>query len=201
MPRLTDLDFDALLTAAAAAAARAADPESAFAALTAAAQAGLGDPDAAAAPGGLMAGERDYRIGGVFLVTPDRRYNMLVASAGFPTEQRRLAIPIDWNHPGVVVAEGRPVLVANTDADAGFRQFLRTSRMGSSIYHPFFAQRRLVGQIVAAAQARLTYDATDLARLGRLAAAAALVWTARDGAAWLSADYPAPDLWRAEEHA
>ncbi|SDX43048.1 GAF domain-containing protein [Albimonas donghaensis] len=201
MPRLTDPEFDALLLDAAAGAAAAEDLERAFAALTAAARAGLGDPDAAAAPGGLKAGERDYRIGGVFLVTPDRRYNMLVASAGFPPEQRRLCIPIDWNHPGVVVADRRPVLVANTDADAGFRQFLKTSRMGSSIYHPFFAGGRLVGQIVAASQARLTYDATDLARLGRLAWSAALSWASRSGEAWLAADYPAPDLWRAEEHA
>ncbi|MEE3099939.1 MAG: GAF domain-containing protein, partial [Pseudomonadota bacterium] len=156
---------------------------------------------AAAAPGGQKEGERDYRIGGVFLVTPDRRYNMLVASAGFPPEQRRLSIPIEWNHPGAVVARERPILVADTDEDAEFRQFLKTSRMGSSIYHPFFSGGRMVGQIVAAAQARRTYDATDLARLGRLAWSAALSWTAREGDRWLAADYPAPDLWRAEEHA
>lgn len=193
--------FAAALSTALAEAAAAPALEPALAALTQAAHAALGDPDAAARPGALLPGERDYRVAGVFLVTPDRRYNMLVANRGFPPEQRRLAIPIEWNHPGEVVRTGRPILLENTDAHGEFRQFLKTSRMGSSVYHPIHAGGALVGQIVAAAQARNTYDAEDLARLATLAHAAALVWQAKDGPAWLAADYPAPDLWRAEAKA
>lgn len=172
--------------------------EAALGHLTGAAQALLGDRAAAARPGALKAGECDYRVAGVFLVTPDRAYNMLVASRGFPPEQRRLAIPIGWNHPGEVVRTERPILLENTDDHGEFRQFLKTSRMGSSIYHPVSVGGRLVGQIVAAAQARWTYDADDLSRLSLLAAAAALAWSACDGPAWLARDYPAPDLWRSE---
>ena len=161
----------------------------------------LGDPDRAAVPDTLKPGERDYRIGGTFLITPDRAYNMLVGAHGFPPEQRRLMIPIGWNHPGLVVAEQRPLLVADTDQDDRFRQFLKTSRMGSSLYVPVFAGGRMIGQIVAAAQPRGTYDATDLDRLGVLGAAATMVWHRFDGEAWLRADYPAPDVWRAEDHA
>lgn len=162
----------------------------------------LGDYGAAIRPGALHEGERDYRVAGVFLVTPDRRYNMLVGNVGFPAEQRRLMIPIAWNHPGQVVATGKPILLPDTDRESGrFRQFLKSSRMGSSVYAPIHAEGVLVGQIVAAAQARGTYDAEDLARLQILAAAAALAWRAQDGAAWLAADYPAADAWRAEERA
>lgn len=186
---------------AVAAADRADDLEAALLPLASVAHDILGDPSAAGRPGALKPGERDYRVAGVFAITPDRRYNMLLASVGFPMEQRRLAIPIGWNHPGHVVETGAPLLLGNTDEHGTFRQFLKTSRMGSSMYHPIRAGGRMVGQIVAAAQARNTYDAVDLDSLAVLAAVAGLVWAARDGDAWLADDYPAPDLWRAEERA
>lgn len=199
--RPDDGAFAARLSQALGEAAEAGTLEPALAALTGCAYDALGDHAAAERPGALKAGERDYRVSGVFLVTPDRRYNMLVGNVGFPAEQRRLAIPIAWNHPGEVVRTGAPILLENTDEAAEFRQFLKTSRMGSSVYHPIHAGGALVGQIVAAAQARWTYDAADLARLATLARTAALVWQAKGGAAWLAEDYPAPDLWRAEEKA
>jgi len=203
MPRPDDAAFLDALAPALAEAAAASDLEAALTPLTGLAHALLGDPEAAARPGMLKAGERDYRISGVFLISPDRRYNMLVANRNFPAEQRRLSVPIEWNHPGEVVRTGKPILLKNTDEEERFRQFLKTSKMGSTIYFPIFAGSpgTLVGQIVAASQARTTYDEGDLARLGLLAAAAALIWEAKDGAAWLAADYPAPDLWRAEENA
>lgn len=193
--------FSAALGGALQAAVDAADCEAALRELCRAAYSTLGDHTAAMRPGALQDGERDYRVAGVFLITPDRAYNMLVGNVGFPAEQRRLMIPIEWNHPGRVVTTGTPILVADTDAEAGrFRQFLKSSRMGSSIYFPIRVGGVLVGQIVAAAQARGTYDGSDLARLGALAAAAALVWRAHDGSRWLADDYPAADAWRAEEH-
>jgi signal transduction protein with GAF and PtsI domain len=191
--------FLAGLAGALAEAAAAPELEAALLALTALAQDTLGDPEAVLRPGALRGGERDYRVAGVFLITPDRRYNMLTANVGFPPEQRRLAIPIEWNHPGEVVRTGRALLLENTEEHPSFRQFLRTSRMGSSIYAPVRAGGAMVGQIVAAAQVRWTYGAADLTRLELLAALAGEVWAAQNGAAWLAADYPAPDLWRAEE--
>jgi putative methionine-R-sulfoxide reductase with GAF domain len=186
---------------AAASVAAAGDLEQALRGFSRAAHAVLGDHAAAARPGALREGERDYRVAGVFLVTPDARYNMLVANIGFPPEQRRLMIPIAWNHPGRVVATGEAILIRDTDAETGrFRQFLKSSRMGSSVYAPFFSEGRVAGQIVAAAQARGTYEETDLARLRALAAALGLAWRAWEGAGWLARDYPAPDAWRAEEH-
>lgn len=202
MPRPSADAVLAALDPALAQAAAAPDPEAALLPLTGLAHDLLGDPEAPARPGALKPGERDYRISGVFLVSPDRRYNMLVANRNFPPEQRRLAVPIEWNHPGEVVRTGLPILLKNTDEDARFRQFLKSSRMGSTIYAPIFAgpDGALIGQIVAAGQARHTYDEDDLARLGLLARAAALAWQAKDGAAWLAADYPAPDLWRADRN-
>lgn len=194
-------DFAAACRTAAEAGRRAADLEAALRPLTRLARDALGDPAAATRPGALKAGERDYRVAGVFVVTPDRAYNMLVASVGFPPEQRRLAIPIDWNHPGRVVATERPLLLANTDEHAEFRQFLASSRMGSSVYHPIHAGGRMVAQIVAAAQARGTYGGADLDALGALASLAGWAWIEHAGDDWLAADYPPPDLWRAEERA
>ena len=199
--RLEDVEFMRAAGAAIAALPEAGEFETALNHLAKAAVDLLGDPDRGAVPGALKAGERDYRIGGTFLITPDRAYNMLVGAQGFPPEQRRLMIPIGWNHPGLVVAEERPLLVADTDQDTRFRQFLKTSRMGSSLYQPIMVGGRMVGQIVAAAQPRGTYDAVDLDRLGLLGAAAALVWRRFDGDTWLRADYPAPDAWRAEDQA
>lgn len=198
-PTVPDGAFAAALGAALGAALDEAEEEAALGRLTALALDMLGDHGAAARPGALREGERDYRVAGVFAVTPDRRYNMLVANRGFPPEQRRLAIPLDWNHPGEVVRTGRPILLEDTDRHQTFRQFLKTSRMGSSVYFPILLEEGHVAQIVAAAQARGTYGPADLARLGALAGAAGLVWQARGLGAWLARDYPAPDLWRAEE--
>lgn len=195
-PRPEPEAFEPVLRAGLRDAEAAGDAEGALHALARVAHRCLGDPRA-----DVRAGERDYRIAGVFLVTPDRRYNMLVGNVGFPPEQRRLMIPIGWNHPGRVIATGEPILIRDTDAEAGrFQQFLKSSRMGSSLYAPIRAGGALIGQIVAAAQARFCYAAADLARLELLAVAAGLVWAAKDGAAWLAADYPARDAWRAEDH-
>jgi len=184
-----------------AAALRANDLESALSALTRLAYDGVGDHDAGTIPGRLKPGERDYRVSGVFLITPDRKYNMLVANQGFPPEQRRLCIPVEWNHPGEVVRTEAPILLENTDDHAQFRQFLKTSRMGSSLYHPIVGPYGMVGQIVVAAQARQTYNADDVSRMRLIAEAAALVWENCGGTEWLASDYPPPDAWRAEEHA
>jgi putative methionine-R-sulfoxide reductase with GAF domain len=192
---------EALATAARAArdAAVASECEAGFAILTAAARDLLGDRNGAARPGALKPGERDYRVSGVFLVAPDRRHNVLTAGQGFPPEQRRLSIPIGWAHPGHVVRTEAPLLLENTDSHAEFRQFLKTSRMGSSLYMPVFDGRALIGQIVAAAQARDSFDAADLGPMRLLAAAAGLVWQATGGARWWAADHPADDAWYAED--
>lgn len=199
MARWTSEQFEDALRAAVTAAARETDPETGLGHLTQLAHDGLGDPAAIDRDGALLPGERDYRVAGVFAITPDRRYNMLLANRGFPPEQRRLCIPIEWNHPGEVVRTQAPILLENTDDHGQFRQFLKTSKMGSSLYHPIVTPDGMVAQIVSAAQVRWTYDRTDLDRLNMLAQIAALVWTATGADAWLRSDYPADDVWRAEE--
>ena len=76
------------------------DVESALRYLTAATQEVLGDKEAHLRPGGLRAGERQFTDSGIFLITPDRQHNLLVAEHGFPPEQHRLRIPIDLGPPG-----------------------------------------------------------------------------------------------------
>lgn len=175
------------------------DVEGSLAVLTAAARSLLGDGSAVGIKGALKPGERDCRVSGIFLIAPDRRHNVLVANQGFPPEQRRLSIPITWNHPGRVVATERALLLENTDDHEDFRQFLKTSRMGSSLYAPIFTGEGMIGQIVVAAQARWTYSPEDIPPMLLLAAVAALIWESKGGSEWWEADHPASDAWYAEE--
>lgn len=194
---MADDGFDRRLQAATDAARAESNVEAALGRLTDLALADLGDDRAIDRPGALKSGERAYRVSGVFLITPDRKYNMLIASRGFPPEQRRLAIPITWNHPGMVVETQEPLLLENTDDHPAFRQFLKTSRMGSSIYVPMVEAGAMFGQIVVAAQVRWTYRPADLAAMRRIADEGERLWRDFAGSAWLRDDYPAPDLWDA----
>jgi hypothetical protein len=162
------------------------DAESALRPLTAATREVLGDRHAHLRPGGLKPGERQFTVSGVFLITPDRAHNVLVAEHGFPPEQHRLRIPADFAHPGWVVQHQQPLLLANTDDDAGFRQILKTARMGSAIYGPMFWQGRMLGQLVTASQARHTYCPDDLDILIGFAHVAAAVYMAHGGPQFLS---------------
>lgn len=190
------MDAMTMLAAAGAEALSADGPEAALRALARGCQATLGDHDAHRRPGALKAGERDYRIAGCFLVTPDAGWHMLVGNVGFPPEQARLMIPIEGGHPGRVMRSGQPLLLANTDEDAGFRQYLRTSRMGSSAYAPMWWKGRFIGQIVMAAQARWTYGAADLDALVVASRLAAAVFVAQGGPDWLAANADPPEAYR-----
>lgn len=177
------------------------DAEQALRPLTALAQSALGDRTAHLRPGALKSGERHYHIAGCFMITPDRAYNMLIAGQGFPPEQYRLSIPLNWGHPGQVVESQQPLLLSNIDDHPEFRQFLKTSRMGSSLYAPMIAEGVMVGQIVAAAQARGSFGPDDLEALVLLSHCATALWLETGGPAWLAGGYPPQDQWRAEEHA
>jgi len=161
------------------------DVESALVHLTAATQKVLGDKEAHLRPGGLRAGERQFTNSGIFLITPDRQLNLLVAEHGFPPAQHRLRIPIDLGHPGQVVHKQRPVVLANTDESPDFRQILKTARMGSAMFGPMVWRGQMLGQILTAAQARHTYSALDLDIFMGFAHVAAAVYIAHGGPEWL----------------
>jgi hypothetical protein len=161
------------------------DVESALRHLTAGTQEVLGDKEAHLHPGGLRAGERQFTNSGIFLITPDRQFNLLVAEHGFPPEQHRLRIPIDFGHPGQVVRYQRPLVLANTDESPDFRQILKTARMGSAMFGPMSWRGQMLGQILTAAQARYTYSALDLDIFMGFAHVAAAVYIAHGGPEWL----------------
>jgi hypothetical protein len=187
-----------LLSEAALSACHATDPETALAHLVNAWVASLGDRQAHVRPGALREGERQYFVGGCFMVTPDERWHMLVAQHGFPHEQRRLMIPIDAGHPGRVRATGQALLLANTDQHGDFKQYLKSSRMGSSIYAPLIWRGRFIGQIVMAAQARHTLRDCDLSALVAIAPLATALWLAHDGPRWLQSVYPPAEGFRVD---
>jgi hypothetical protein len=160
-------------------------PEGALRHITAMAPALLGDKEAHLRPGGLKAGERQFSVCGMFAVTPDVRHHVLLAEVGFPTEQHRLRIDIGLAHPGWVFKHRKPLLLANTDLDAGFTQILKTARMGSALYAPMMWKGELLGQLVLASQARYTYAQVDLDVLVTFAEVATALWIAHDGPSFL----------------
>ena len=117
----------AALAAATQAANGAPDVESALGHLMAATQGVLGDKEAPLRPGRLRAGEHQFVVSGIFLMTPNRQHNLLVAEHGFPPEQHRLRIPLDLGHPGRVAQLQCPLVLTNTDEAVDFRQILKTS--------------------------------------------------------------------------
>ena len=175
----------AALAAATQAANGAPDVERALRYLTAATQEVLGDKEAHLRPGGLRAGEHQFTDSGIFLMTPDRQHQLLVAEHGFPPEQHRLRIPIDLGHPGWVAQHQRPLVLTNTDEAPDFRQILKTARMGSALFGPMIWRGQMLGVIITAAQARYTYGPIDLDLFMGFAHVAAAVYIAHGGPAWL----------------
>jgi hypothetical protein len=183
----------ALVDACGEAALNAPGPEAAIRAIASRYHEALGDRTAHEREGALKAGERQYFVAGGFFITPDGAWHMLVGNVNFPPEQERLMIPIDGGHPGWVVKNRSKLLLRNTDEHGQFRQYLKTSRMGSAIFAPLFWQGEILGQIVMAAQARYTMRNEDLAVLAACSRAAAAAWIAHGGPAWLAATYPPPN--------
>lgn len=159
----------------------------------------LGDRTAHLRPGSLKPDERHYFVGGAFMISPDGAYHMLVGSVNFPPDQERLMIPIAEGNPGWVVQNRQKLLLENTDDHGDFRQYLKTSRMGSSIYAPLFWRGDILGQLAIAAQARWTMRPQDLDILVACSRIASLAWIAHGGPDWLADMYPPDNAWRIDE--
>tara|TARA_Y100000588_G_scaffold339631_1_gene382490 strand:- start:2520 stop:2984 length:465 start_codon:yes stop_codon:yes gene_type:complete len=137
----------------------------------------LGDPDAQKRPGALKTGEHQFSVAGFFMHLPKERASILVAEDGFPKEQHRLRIPDDLGHPGWVVKNQKPLLLANTDEHSDFKQILKTARMGSAMYTPLVQEGNFVGQFITASQARHTYGPDDHILQQTIANCAALIYS------------------------
>lgn len=149
----------------------------------------LGDGQAHLRPGALPEGQDQFFVAGGFLATPDQRHLMLIGNTGFPPEQRRLCVPLNGGDPGRVIASGKPLLLGDTRNHSGFRQYLKTARMGSAAYAPLTSEGRTFGLIIVAALAANTLREGDLAALTVLAPTVAESWIKLDGPAWLAAEY------------
>jgi hypothetical protein len=161
--------------------------EPALSAISAAAWTSLGDPAAHERPGALKTGEHQFAVSGYFMAAPGGEELVLVAEHGFPEEQHRLRIASDLAHPGWVAQNRKPLLLANTDEDSGFKQILKTARMGSAMYSPLIHGTEFIGLLITASQARNTYGAEDHALHQLFAEAATAVYMAHDGPAFSAA--------------
>ena len=163
-----------------------ADCEAALSILTRGAFDLLGDRGAHERPGALKDGERQFFVAGIFLVEPGEAGHRLVAQHGFPPEQPRLHIDLDVAHAGWVYRHRSPLILANTDEDKGFKQILKTARMGSAMYGPMLHEGRMLGQFIMAAQARNTFGQPDLDVLLVFAQLATAIYAAKAGDAFLA---------------
>ena len=173
------------LSSAGAQASAASDPEEALWVITRTLPRLLGDREAHRQPGNLREGEKQQFACCCFVVTPDRKFNLLVAPVNFAPNQRHMKIDIALGHPGTVVKSRQPMLLANTDAHKSFVKILETFRAGSAVFAPLLWQRETLGVIVCASQARNVFDADDLALHVAFSHLAAAQWMAHDGPAYL----------------
>ena len=146
----------------------------------------LGDRESHLAPGNLKEGEKQQYACGCFMVTPDRNYNLLVAPVNFGPTQRHMKIDIALGHPGAVVRNRQPMLLANTDTHQSFVKILETFRAGSAVFAPLMRQREAIGVIICASQARNTFSAADLEVHVAFSHLASALWIANRGPEYLS---------------
>ena len=173
------------LSEAGAAAGTAAGPEEALWVITKKLPELLGDRESHLEPGNLKAGEQQQFACCCFVVTPDRKYNCLVAPVNFGPSQRHMKIGIDLGHPGHVVKTRQPMLLANTDTHKSFVKILETFRAGSAVFAPLMWGADALGVIICASQARNTFSEADLAVHVAFSHLAAAQWMAHAGPVYL----------------
>ncbi len=163
----------------------AAGPEEALQIITEALPRLLGNKESHLEPGNLKEGEQQQFACGCFVVTPDGKFNQLIAPVNFAPTQRHMKIDIALGHPGSVVKNKQPMLLANTDTHQSFVKILETFRAGSAVFAPLIWGRDAVGVIVCASQARNTFSEADLEVHVAFSHLAASLWMAHQGPAYL----------------
>lgn len=176
-----------VLGRAAAKAGAAAGPEDALWVITETLPKLLGDRESHLQPGNLKQGERQQFACCCFVVTPDRKSNVLVAPVNFGPEQRHMKIDIELGHPGHVVKTKQPMLLANTDAHKSFVKLLETFRAGSAVFAPLMWKGDALGVIICASQTRNTMSEVDLEVHVAFSHLAAAQWVAHQGPEYLRA--------------
>jgi len=164
----------------------AAGPEEAIWSITETLPKLLGDRESHLRPGSLQEGETQQFACGCFVVTPDQKFNLLVAPVNFGPTQRHMKIDIALGHPGWVVKNKQPLLLANTDAHQSFVRILETFRAGSAVFAPLMWGGDALGVMVCASQARNTLDDADLEVHVTFSHLAAALWMAHRGPTYLS---------------
>lgn len=157
------------------------DAEEAIHAITLALANLLGDREAHLRPGNLKAGEFQQFACGALFLTPDGKSNQLIAPVNYQPDQIHMKLDATIGHPGWMVKNQTPMLLANTDLDSNFVKILRTFRAGSVCYAPIKWGDTYFGQIICAAQGRYTMTEEDLAVHTTFCQLAATLWVAKAG--------------------
>lgn len=174
-----------LLGEAAEQGAAAANAEEAIRAITLTLTNLLGDRESHLRPGALRTGEFQQFACGAFFLTADGKSNLLIAPVNYHSDQAHMRVDATLGHPGWMVKNQKPLLLANTDLDSGFVKILRTFRAGSVCYAPIKWGETYHGQIICAAQGRYTMTEDDLAVHVAFCNLAAALWVAKAGPEYL----------------
>ena len=145
----------------------------------------LGDREAHMRPGNLKAGEFQQFACGAFFLSADGKKNVLIAPINYHPDQKHMQVDATLGHPGWMVKNQAPLLLANTDLDSGFVKILQTFRAGSVCYAPIKWGDTYHGQIICAAQGRNTMTEDDLEMHVAFCNVAAALWVAKAGPEYL----------------
>lgn len=144
-------------------------------------QANVGTGDDGARPRGAAT---------AFMLTPDERFHLITAPVNFLPEQYHEKVAIELGHPAHVARTRHPLLLRNTTHHESFVKILQTFRAGSAMFAPMTWGQNYLGVLICACSVPETFTEQDLAAHQAFAAAAAALWMAHDGPAWLrSIDY------------
>jgi GAF domain-containing protein len=169
------------ISAVGAAASSATGPEEAVGMITREATELLGDREAWKQTGNLKSGEKNQYACGCFFLLPGGEKQVLLAPQNYGPDQNHMIIATNIGHPGWVIANRKPLLLANTDDHGSFVKILQTFRAGSAMYSPIVWNNEFLGQMICASQARNTFSEFDLAVHVALAQTAAALWMAKGG--------------------
>lgn len=164
-------------------------PEEALWAISRAAPAMLGDPDAALRPNAFR--EVPPPVVGsactFFMRMPDGAHHLITAPVNFPKAQYHELVRITLGHPGEVAHTRRPLLLRDTALHPTFVKILQSFRAGSSMFAPLLWRGDYLGVLICANAARGSFGERDLLALQAFAGLASALWIAQGGPAWLAA--------------
>ena len=128
----------------------------------------------------LKNNEKNQFACGSFILLNSQK-QILIAPQNYAREQNYMTLKTNVGHPGWVIKNKKKLILPNTDKHKSFVRILKTFRAGSAIYAPIILNKKIIGQIICASQARNVMEEVDLTYLCMLSNLASLYWVKLNG--------------------